>query len=70
MSYKAGIIKAKLYSGLADSVKSKEDLQHAGKRVVLPSAFMGGDRYMHQQYPSRSTCKPTWATRSDSTVSS
>ena len=43
-------IHAELYSGLADSVKSKEDLQHAGTRVVLPSTFMGGDRYMHQQY--------------------
>jgi len=43
-------IRAENYSGLADSVKSKEDLQNTGTRVVLPSTFVGGDRYMHQQY--------------------
>jgi hypothetical protein len=43
-------IRAELYSGLTDSMKTKEDLQNTGRRVILPSTFMGGDRYMHQQY--------------------
>ena len=24
--------------------------QNVGKRVILPSSFIGGDRYMHQEY--------------------
>ena len=43
-------IRAELYSGFADSVKKSENLQKRGKKVILPSTFIGGDRYMHQQY--------------------
>ncbi|KAL7491589.1 hypothetical protein ACHAWT_004037 [Skeletonema menzelii] len=46
-------IRAELYSGLGDSVKKAEDLQdlgRMGKKVILPSTFTGGERYMHQQY--------------------
>eukprot|EP00984_Skeletonema_dohrnii_P018289 scaffold8514_cov74-Skeletonema_dohrnii-CCMP3373.AAC.1 len=46
-------IRAELYSGLGDSVKECEDLQdlgRMGKKVILPSTFTGGERYMHQQY--------------------
>ena len=46
-------IRAELYSGLGDSVKKSEDLQdlgRMGKKVILPSTFTGGERYMHQQY--------------------
>ena len=46
-------IRAELYSGLGDSVKKCEDLQdlgRMGKKVILPSTFTGGERYMHQQF--------------------
>ena len=47
-------IHAELYSGLTDSIKKSDNMQqnlkHTGRRVILPSTFIGGDRYMHQQY--------------------
>ena len=42
---------AELYSGAKDAMKKDGIcLQGIGKKVVLPSSFAGGDRYMHQQY--------------------
>lgn len=45
-------LRAEVYSGLKDATKSDKaatDIKKAGKRVVLPSTFIGGDRYIHQQ---------------------
>ena len=42
-------LRAEVYSGAKDAMKS-DRLGNVGKRVVLPSSFLGGDRYMHQQY--------------------
>ena len=43
-------MRAEVYSGAKDAMKSDKGLSNVGKRVVLPSSFTGGDRYMHQQY--------------------
>jgi len=45
-------IRAELFSGFGDSMKEGDNpnLNQKGKRVVLPSTFIGGERYMHQQY--------------------
>jgi len=44
-------IRADLYSGLADTlVAGDADLDRIGKRVVLPSSYVGGDRFMQQLY--------------------
>ena len=42
-----------VYSGAKDAMKKSDgdgDLRNVGKRVVLPSSSIGGDRYMHQEY--------------------
>ena len=44
---------AEVYSGAKDAMKKSDgdgDLRNVGKRVILPSSFIGGDRYMHQEY--------------------
>ena len=44
---------AEVYSGAKDAMKKSDgdgDLRNAGKRVILPSSFIGGDRYMHQEH--------------------
>ena len=38
-----------MYSGLQDAM-GRDAQGSVGTRVVLPSSFTGGDRYMHQQY--------------------
>ena len=46
-------LRAEIYQGLADSIKSADDTvdgSHIGKRVILPSSFTGGARYQHQLY--------------------
>ena len=44
-------LRAEVYSGAKDAMnKSDGDISGLGKRVILPSSFTGGDRYMHQQY--------------------
>ena len=44
-------IRAELYKGLADVLAAGDmELEQVGKRVVLPSSYVGGDRFMHKQY--------------------
>jgi hypothetical protein len=46
-------LRAALYSGLEDAVGHGEDdvnLQDIGHRVVLPSSYIGGPRYMNQRF--------------------
>ena len=45
-------MRAEVYSGAKDAMKKTDGngLRDVGKRVILPSSFTGGDRYMHQQY--------------------
>ena len=47
-------LRAEVYSGAKDAMKKSDGVQegigNVGKRVILPSSFVGGDRYMHQQY--------------------
>lgn len=46
-------LRAALYSGLEDAVQHGErdiDLHDVGHRVVLPSSYIGGPRYMNQRF--------------------
>jgi hypothetical protein len=46
-------LRASLYSGLEDAVRVGEgdvDLHDVGHRVVLPSSYIGGPRYMNQRF--------------------
>ena len=43
-------MRAEVYSGAKDAMKTDGNLGGIGKKVILPSSFMGGDRYMHQQF--------------------
>ena len=69
---------AQVYSGAKDAMKKSDgdgDLRKVGKIVLLPSPFIGGDRYMHQEYLdsiglyqcyghphgfATMTCNPNW----------
>lgn len=67
-------LRAHLYTGLADAINDGSDL-HIGRRVVLPSSFVGSPRYMQQKYQDAMamvrkfgkpdlfitmTCNPKW----------
>ena len=45
-------MRAELYNGLKDAVEKddRENIDKIGKKVILPSSFISGNRYMHQQY--------------------
>ncbi|KAI9127037.1 hypothetical protein K1719_001596 [Acacia pycnantha] len=44
-------LRVDLYSGLLDAVTRREaDRSSTGQRVILPSSFTGGARYMIQNY--------------------
>ena len=44
-------IRSDVYHGLADVIEAGDvDLHRIGKRVVLPSSYVGGDRFMKQLY--------------------
>lgn len=45
-------IRADVYSGFKDAATKDDgkDINKIGKKVILPSSFISGDRYMHQQY--------------------
>ncbi|XP_028767101.1 uncharacterized protein LOC114724813 [Neltuma alba] len=69
-------LRADLYQGLSDAVLSGErNASHTGKRIILPSTFTGGARYMLQNYQDAMalcrwagypdlfitfTCNPAW----------
>ena len=42
-------LRAEVYNGAKEAMKSNADLSSVGKRVILPSSFTGGELYMHQQ---------------------
>ena len=44
-------IRAELYNGLADLLEAGDvDFAQVGRRVVLPSSYVGGDRFMQKLY--------------------
>jgi len=44
-------LRADLYNGLADAiVQDKVDISVLGRRIVLPSSFLGSDRFMQQLF--------------------
>ena len=44
-------IRADLYNGLADAIVQDEvDASALGRRIVLPSSFLGSDRFMQQLF--------------------
>lgn len=69
-------LRAELYSGLADAADSGVfDASSTGKKIILPSSFTGGARYMMQNYQDAMaicrwsgypdlfltfTCNPAW----------
>ncbi|XP_041999843.1 uncharacterized protein LOC121749330 [Salvia splendens] len=69
-------LRAELYSGLAEAVlRGETDGSRYGKRIILPSSFVGGARYMVQNYQDAMaicrwigypnlfitfTCNPKW----------
>ncbi|XP_038075107.1 uncharacterized protein LOC119742920 [Patiria miniata] len=42
-------LRADTYKGLCDAIAA-DDVQRAGKSIILPSSFPGSPRYMHQKY--------------------
>ena len=53
IKYNQSNLRADLYQGLADAVNSDDasvDGATIGKRVILPSSFVGSPRYQHQLY--------------------
>ena len=48
---KKDYLRAEIYSGLKDAVQQGDTTQESfGKRIVLPSSFTGGPRYMIHNY--------------------
>lgn len=46
-------IRATLYSGLEDAINTADetvDLNQLGRRIILPSSYIGGARHMHQRF--------------------
>ena len=44
-------LRSELYQGLTDAVQSGDvDEKNTGKKVILPSSFIGSPRHMHQMY--------------------
>ena len=44
-------IRADLYNGLADAMDAEDtDASKLGRRIVLPSSYISGDRFMQQLY--------------------
>ena len=44
-------LRADLYNGLADALlRNEEDASAIGRRIILPSSFSGGDRFMRQLF--------------------
>ena len=45
-------LRAEVYSGAKDALHAADgnSLGKIGKKVILPSSFTGGDRFMHQQF--------------------
>ncbi|CEP10635.1 hypothetical protein [Parasitella parasitica] len=70
-------LRAELYNGLADAIHlGDNDMSEVGKKVILPSSFIGGPRFMAQLYQDAMnlvrrfgkpdlfitfTCNPAWS---------
>jgi hypothetical protein len=51
LRFNQNTIRAELYQGLQDHLDAADgQASHVGRRVVLPSSFIGGPRNMHQLY--------------------
>ena len=49
-------IRTDLYNGLADSLRREDDhMDEVGCRIVLPSSYHGGDRFIQQLYQDSMT---------------
>lgn len=44
------ILRSELYQGLRDAFARGDTLKRVGRRIILPSSFTGGPRYMQQNY--------------------
>lgn len=69
-------LRSELYQGLADAVQAGDtDGKHTGKKIILPSSFIGSPRHMQQMYQDAMaivrrfgkpdlfitfTCNPKW----------
>ncbi len=69
-------LRADLYSGLKDTIhKTDTEISRIGKRIILPSSYPGGPRYMHSRFQDAMamvrefgkpdlfitfTCNPNW----------
>lgn len=74
--FNQGALRAAAYNGFGDAIRLDDsDLSSIGKRVILPSTFIGGLRFMAQLYQDAMnivrrfgkpdlfitfTCNPTW----------
>jgi hypothetical protein len=46
-----GQLRSDLYNGLSDAMRQEDfSAEQTGKRIILPSSYSGGDRYMQQLY--------------------
>ena len=43
-------IRSDLYQGVVDALTDCDDLNDIGKRIILPSSYMGSDRFMQRLY--------------------
>ncbi|KAI9106956.1 hypothetical protein K1719_022484 [Acacia pycnantha] len=59
-------LRADMYQGLSDALISGErNASTIGKRIILPSSFLGGARYMIRAYQDAMTiCRFLWVPRS------
>jgi len=42
-------LRTEIYTDLQDAMQADGNLDQIGQRVILPSSFVGGPRYMHQR---------------------
>jgi hypothetical protein len=56
-------LRAETYKGLADAVSHNDTLANVGKKIILPSSFVGCDRYMQQLFQG-AYCSSVWQTAS------
>jgi hypothetical protein len=52
MRHNQSQFRADLYNGIADSMAQNDEVDGAdlGRRIILPSSYTGGDRFMAQLY--------------------
>jgi hypothetical protein len=76
IKFNQDLLQAAVYNGLQDTIHLDDnDMSSIGKRVILPSTFIGGPRFMAQLYQDAMnlvrrfdkpdlfiifTCNPAW----------